>query len=130
LSIDYGNIDLSNYLERWKMGLKTYALRLDEEVYEGLKKALSDYGDPDLNVSFVIRKYLRDLYEALPHLKKSEFSIMNNLAYWGMMLKQLSRTAEIENILQGSPIVKRAQAEVDERKEYKAMTSKAKKKNG
>ena len=102
------------------MGLKSYVLRLDEEVYEGLRTALNEYGDPDLNISFVIRKYLRDLYEALPHLKKSDRSIMNNLAFWGMMLKQVSRTAQFENLLEGAPIVKRAQAEEDDKKKFKA----------
>ena len=103
------------------MGLKTYALRLDEEVYESLKKALDEYGDPDLNMSFIIRKYLRDLNEAIPHLKKSENSLMNNLAFWGTALKQLVRTSQFENIMKGSPIVERAQAEVDDLKEFKKM---------
>ena len=101
------------------MGLKTYALRLDEDVYENLKKALDDYGDPDLSISFIVRKYLRDLNDALPHLRKSDLGLMNNLSYWGMALKQLSRTAQFENLLGGAPIVKRAQAEIDDRKEYK-----------
>ncbi|OGW33284.1 MAG: hypothetical protein A2X59_06675 [Nitrospirae bacterium GWC2_42_7] len=100
------------------MSLKTYALRLDEEVYESLKKALEEYGDPDLNISFIVRKYLRDLNEALPNLKKSDAGIMNSLAYWGMSLKQLFRTSEIEHLVKGSPIIERAQAEADNKAEY------------
>ena len=84
------------------MGLKTYALRLDEEVYENLKKALDEYGDPDLSISFVVRKYLRDLNDALPHLKKSELGLMNNLSYWGMALKQMGRLADFELLLKGN----------------------------
>src|SRR5574340_258268 len=100
------------------MALKTYALRLDEEVYEGLKKALEKHGDPDLNISFILRKYLRDLYEAIPSLEKSDMGLMNNLAFFGMMLRQAHRTSQIEHILKGSPIVERAQAEGDDLKEF------------
>jgi hypothetical protein len=100
------------------MGLKTYALRLDEEVYEGLKKEMEAYGDPDLSMSFVIRRYLRDLYEAMPYLKKSEFNLLNSLALWGTMLKHLRAIAQFENIMKGRPIVGRAQAEVDDKKKY------------
>jgi hypothetical protein len=81
------------------MGLKTYALRLDEEVYEGLKKALTEYGDPDLNISFIVRRYLRDLYEALPYLKKSDFNVLNSLALWGTMLKNLRTIGQFEAIM-------------------------------
>lgn len=100
------------------MGLKTYSVRLDEEVYEGLKKALEEHGDPDLNISFLLRRYLRDLYEAMPNLRKSDFGLMNNITYWGTILKQLVRTAQFENLMKGTPIVERAQAEVDDKKAY------------
>ena len=100
------------------MALKTYSVRLDEEVYEGLKKALEEHGDPDLNISFLLRRYLRDLYEAMPNLRKSELGLMNNITYWGTMLKQLVRTAQFENLMKGKAIVERAQAEVDDRETY------------
>ena len=103
------------------MALKTYALRLDEEVYDVIKKALEKHGDPDLNISFVIRKYLRDLSESLPKLEKSQFGLMNNLAYWGMMLRQVDRTIDIENIIKGKPIVERVQMEIDDEKEFQKM---------
>jgi len=111
------------------MGLKTYSVRLDEEVYEGLKKALAEHGDPDLNISFILRRYLRDLYEAMPNLKKSELGLINNITYWGTMLKQLVRTAQFENLMKGDRIIERAQAEVDDSKAY-WKAKKQKKKNG
>jgi hypothetical protein len=101
-----------------QVGLKTYSVRLDEEVYEGLRKALAEHGDPDLNISFLLRRYLRDLYEALPNLKKSDFGLMNNITYWGTFIKQLVRTAQFENLMKGERIVERALAEADDRKAY------------
>jgi len=111
------------------MGLKSYTLRLDEEEYEKLKSFLSDYGDPDLNISFVIRRYIRDLNAALPDLKRNDFSLLNMLSLYGSALKQMMRTAEVENLMKGRPIVERAQAEVDSRSEYKKMKRAAKKKD-
>jgi hypothetical protein len=107
------------------MGLKTYALRLDEEVYEGIKKALEETGDPDITISFLIRRYLRDLYETIPHLKKSEFGILNHVSYWGSVFKHMARTAQLENILKGAPIVDRVQAGVDDKKAFKARRGKS-----
>ena len=45
---------------------------------------------------------LRDLNDALPHLKKSELGLMNNLSYWGMALKQMGRLADFELLLKGN----------------------------
>jgi hypothetical protein len=89
------------------MALKNYSIRLDEEEYEKLRKFLSDYGDPELNIGFIIRTYIKDLNESLPHLKKSEFGIRSNLAFWGSLFRQASRTAQIENIIKGTPIIER-----------------------
>jgi hypothetical protein len=96
------------------MTLKTYSLRLDEEEYEKLRKALSDYGDPDLNIGYILRSYIRDLNKALPHLKKSDLGIRNNLAFFGSLLKHIDRIAVIENILKGTPIVERIKREAKE----------------
>ncbi len=93
------------------MALKNFSIRLDEEEYEKLKKALSDYGDPDLNVGFVIRTYISDLNRAIPHLKKSDLGIRSNLAFWGSMLRQPSRTAQLENIIKGAASVERIKRE-------------------
>lgn len=96
------------------MVLKNYSVRLDEEEYETLKKFLSDYGDPELNIAFLLRTYIADLNKALPHLKKSDLGIRNNLAFWSSVFRQVSRTAQLENILTGMPIVERIQRESKE----------------
>ena len=95
------------------MGLKTYSLRLDEEEFEKLKKALSDHGDPDLNVGYVIRAYIRDLNKALPNLKKSDFGLRNNLALYGSFMGHLTRLIDVEIISkgQGKKIWKRISGE-------------------
>lgn len=100
------------------MGLKTYALRLDEEVYENLKKQLADYGDPDLNISFVIRKVLRDFNDAMPHLKKSSSGIMNNFVFWTSLFKHVDTLVQLESLAKGEAIHERAQAEVDDKKAF------------
>ncbi len=93
------------------MPLKNYSIRLDEEEYEKLRKGLSDYGDPDLNIGFILRSYIRDLNRALPDLKKSDLGIRNNLAFFGSILRHIDRIAVIENILGGKPIVERIKRE-------------------
>jgi hypothetical protein len=84
------------------MGLKTYSLRLDEDEFEKLKKSLSEYGDPDLNVGYVIRAYIRDLNRAIPNLKKSTIGLRNNLAVIGSMIKEMDRLIEIEFLIKGT----------------------------
>jgi hypothetical protein len=93
------------------MALKNYSIRLDEEEYEKLKKFLSDYGDADLNIGFIIRSYMQNLNRALPGLKKSDLGIKNNLAFFGSLLRHIDRIAVIENILKGTPIVERIKTE-------------------
>lgn len=78
------------------MGLKTYSLRLDEDEFERLKKALSDHGDPDLNVGYVIRAYIRDLNRAIPDLKKSDLGLRNNIAFFGSFIKHMNRLIDVE----------------------------------
>ncbi len=116
------------------MGLKPYTLRLDEEEYEKLKGYLGRYGDPDLNISFILRRYIRDLNESLPNLEKSEFNLLNTLSFYATGLKQLFRTGQLENLMKGSNLIGDktvldcAQLEIDDRKQYKAMKDKQKKK--
>lgn len=110
------------------MGLKSYTLRLDEEEYEKLKGFLDGYGDPDLNISFILRRYIRDLNAALPNLKKGQLNLLNTLSFYGSALKQMVRTAEVENLMKGEPIIERAQAEIDSREEFKKIKEKQKKK--
>ncbi len=104
------------------MALKNFSIRLDEVEYEKLKKFLSDYGDPDLNIGYVLRSYISDLNSALPHLKKSMFGIRNNLALWSSMFQQLVRTARVEHIIKGHSIIDRII------KEAEAEDARAKKK--
>ncbi len=63
----------------------------------------------------------------MPNLKKSDITIMNNLTFWGTMLKNIRGISQFENLLKGAPIVERAQAEVDDKKEYKKTRKKRKK---
>jgi hypothetical protein len=93
--------------------LKPITLRLDEKEYEKLKGHLGKYGDPDLNVAYVIRKYIRDLNRALPHLMKSDLDLMNILSFYGHGLKSFDRIAEIEVLAKGQSkkILRKAQKE-------------------
>ena len=116
------------------MGLKSYTLRLDEEEYEKLKGYLGRYGDPDLNISFILRRYIRDLNESLPNLEKSEFNLLSTLSFYATGLKQLFRTGQLENLMKGSNLIgdksvlDRAQLEIDDKNQYRAMKDKQKKK--
>lgn len=83
------------------MALKTYSIRLDEEEYEKLKKFLAEYGDPDLNLNFLLRSYIRDLNRALPHLKSSELGIRVNLTFWGALLRHIEKFSQIDSLLRG-----------------------------
>jgi len=96
------------------VGLKTYSLRLDEEEFEKLRKSLSEYGDPDLNIGYVIRAYIRDLNRAIPSLKKSEFGLRNNLALFGSFLKNVDRLLDVEIMIKGEG--KKIWKEIEEEK--------------
>ena len=96
------------------MSLKTYSLRLDEEEFEKLREALSEYGDPDLNVGYVIRSYIRDLNRALPDLKKSDYGLRNNLAFFGSFLRHINRIAKLEVMVKGEG--KKIWKEIEENK--------------
>ena len=50
------------------MALKTYSIKSEEKEYES---------------------YIADLNRALPDLGKSEFSVKNQIVYWGTMLTLL-----------------------------------------
>ncbi|MFZ5907888.1 MAG: hypothetical protein ACOYVJ_10890 [Nitrospirota bacterium] len=83
------------------MTLKPITLRLDEKEYERLRELLGKYGDPDLNVAYVIRKYIRDLNRALPYMMKSDFDLRNLLSFYGHGLKSLNRITEVELMAKG-----------------------------
>lgn len=78
------------------MALKPITLRLDEEEYEKLKTYLAEFGDPDINVAYVLRAYIRDLNRALPFLMKSGWDLKNYLGLLGTWLKQWGSIADAE----------------------------------
>ena len=96
------------------LGLKTYSLRLDEEEFEKLRNALSEYGDPDLNMGYIIRAYIRDLNRAIPNLKKSSIGLRNNISFFGSILKHMDRIIDLEVILKGEG--KKVKKKVEEEK--------------
>ena len=84
-----------------QLALKNYSIRLDEEEYDKLKKYLIDYGDLELNIGFILRQYMRDLNNAIPDLNKSDLGLRFNLAFFGTMLRQFVRSAQLEAIISG-----------------------------
>ena len=79
------------------MTLKPITVRLDEEEYERLKKLLNDFADPDMNVAYVLRCYIRDLNRALPLVMNSGMDLKSYLGLFGPWLKQFSSMVEAEN---------------------------------
>jgi hypothetical protein len=78
------------------MALKPVTLRLDEEEYEKLKAQLSQFGDPDINVAYVVRAYIRDLNRTLPFLINSVWDLKNYFGMFGAWLKQFSALTDVE----------------------------------
>lgn len=78
------------------MALKPITLRLDEEEYEKLKAQLSQFGDPDINVAYVVRAYIRDLNRTLPFLINSGWDLKNYFGLLGAWLKQFSTVTDME----------------------------------
>ncbi|HXX80700.1 MAG TPA: hypothetical protein VEI46_04075 [Thermodesulfovibrionales bacterium] len=77
------------------MALKSVTLRLDEDEYEKLKEYLSEFGDPDISVAYVLRSYIRDLNRALPFVK-SGWDLKNYFGMLGSWLKQFSSMQDQE----------------------------------
>lgn len=78
------------------MALKPITLRLDEEEYEKLKQHLGEFGDPDINVAYVLRAYIRDLNRTMPFLLKSGWDLKNYFGMLGSWLKQISSMTDME----------------------------------
>lgn len=70
------------------MALKPITIRLDEEEYEKLKAHLEAFGDPDINVAYVLRSYIRDLNRSLPFMLTSGWDLKNYFGMLGSWLKQ------------------------------------------
>lgn len=70
------------------MALKPITLRLDEEEYEQLKAHLEAFGDPDINVAYIVRSYIRDLNRSLPFMLNSGWDLKNYFGMLGSWLKQ------------------------------------------
>ena len=77
------------------MALKPVTLRLDEEEYEKLRAHLSQFGDPDINVAYVLRAYIRDLNRVLP-LLNSGWDLKNYFGLVGYWLKQIGSVSDVE----------------------------------
>jgi hypothetical protein len=78
------------------MALKPITLRLDEDEYEKLKVHLEAFGDPDINVAFVVRSYIRDLNRSLPFMLNSGWDLKNYFGMMGSWLKQFSSMSDVD----------------------------------
>lgn len=78
------------------MALKPITLRLDQEEYEKLKKYLEEFGDPDINVAFILRSYIRDLNRAMPLMVKTGVDLKNYFALLGTWLKNFGSMTEAD----------------------------------
>jgi hypothetical protein len=81
------------------MALKPITLRLDEEEYEKLRGYLSEFGDPDVNLAYVLRSYIRDLNRALPFVVKSGWDLKNYFGLLGSWLKHVGSMAESDKLM-------------------------------
>ena len=78
------------------MALKPITLRLDEEEYEKLKENLSEFGDPDINLAYVLRSYIRDLNRVFPLLMTSGWDLKNYFGFFGLWLRQVIAMSDAE----------------------------------
>ncbi len=78
------------------MALKPITLRLDEEEYEKLKKYLEEFGDPDINLAFVLRSYIRDLNRAMPLMVKTGVDLKNYFGLLGSWLKNFGSMTDAD----------------------------------
>jgi hypothetical protein len=76
------------------MALKPVTLRLDEEEYERLKAHLSQFGDPDINVAYVLRAYIRDVNRVMPFLISSGWDLKNYFSLVGYWLNHIRSNTE------------------------------------
>jgi hypothetical protein len=85
------------------MALKPITLRLDEEEYEKLRQHLSSFGDPDINVAYVVRAYIRDLNRTLPFIVQAGWDLKTYFGFLGVWLKQVVSVTGAESSAKGIP---------------------------
>jgi len=78
------------------MALKPITIRLDEEEYEKLKTHLEAFGDPDINVAYVVRSYIRDLNRSLPFMLNSGWDLKNYFGMLGSWLKKFGAMKDVD----------------------------------
>ena len=78
------------------MALKPITLRLDEEEYDKLRAHLEAFGDPDINVAYVVRSYIRDLNRSLPFMLNSGWDLKNYFGMLGSWLKQFGAMKDVD----------------------------------
>ncbi len=83
------------------MALKPITLRLDEEEYEKLRESLSQFGDPDINVAFVLRSYIRDLNRVFPAIMSAGWDLKNYFGFFGLWLKQAVSMTDMDMFTKG-----------------------------
>jgi hypothetical protein len=83
------------------MGLKPITLRLDEEEYEKLRENLGRFGDPDINIAYVLRSYIRDLNRAFPYITSAGWDLKNYLGLLGLWLRQSVRMIDADLFTKG-----------------------------
>jgi hypothetical protein len=83
------------------MGLKAITLRLDEEEYEKLRENLGRFGDPDINIAYVVRSYIRDLNRAFPYITGAGWDLKNYFGLLGLWLRQSVRMIDADSFAKG-----------------------------
>jgi hypothetical protein len=83
------------------MALKAITLRLDAEEFEKLKENLSKFGDPDINVGYVLRAYIRDINRAFPLVVASGLDLKSYFGFLGLWLKEVASMTNAEVLTKG-----------------------------
>jgi hypothetical protein len=112
------------------MALKPTTLRLDEEEYEKLRAHLEAFGDPDINVAYVVRSYIRDLNRSLPYMLNSGWDLKNYFGMLGSWLKQFGymKDADVFNMM-SKPWANLTQGANDQHGEEQKPAANARKSN-
>jgi len=79
-----------------RMRLKPITLRLDEEGHEKLKENLGSFGDPEINIAYVLRAYIRDLNRAFPYIMSAGYDLKNYFGLLGIWFRQFVRMIDTD----------------------------------